>query len=501
MTIQPSLNSFSRERALFHFRRLSLNALLQIGSQVLPLVAGAIAIPIVYRNIGRVEFGIFTIALSALGLFALLDLGLGRAAVRFMARAFAENDLPEAASVAVHSGLLLGGFSLTLTIALAVTIPIIVNHWFHFTAHEQNLLRQSLYILSVALPFAGLTSVFRAVLEARESFLTISIIQGALGVLTYSVPMLLSFATADVRVIIGGAIACRVLAFAAFTTAAARAWQGPFPWHRVNLAGQRDFRRFSLWLVISNVVGSAIVYGDRALLVKLFGLAEVPYYNIPLEMLGRLMIVVNSAATVIFPSLSRASENKMLFEEVYVTLTTILSVVVGVVLLGMSIGTPLGLQLWLGNEFRDHSTGVVRILFIGLAFQSLNVFALASLNARGFARPITFMHLIEAPAYLWALYSFGLHSGLVGVALVWSSRLIFEYACFAGFQAAIGGKGGRPKLAFGALVAGCNMIPLAVIAMTGDKLLALSASGVFATLSVVWSLTLLRKDRLHATAQ
>jgi O-antigen/teichoic acid export membrane protein len=500
MTIQPSLNNWSRERALFHFKRLSLNALLQIGSQVLPLVAGAIAIPIVYKNIGRVEFGIFTIALSALGLFALLDLGLGRAAVRFMARAFADNDLPEAASVAVHSGLLLGGFSLALTIALAATIPTIVRHWFHFTANEQILLRQSLYILVLALPFAGLTSVFRAVLEARESFLAVSIIQGTLGVLTYSVPMLLSFATTDVRVIIGGAIVCRAFAFVAFTTVAVRAWQGHFPWLRVNLAGQREFRRFSLWLVISNIVGSAIVYGDRALLVKMFGLAEVPYYNVPLEILGRLMIIVNSAATVIFPSLSRASQNKMLFEEVYVTLTTFLSVVVGAALLAMSIGTPLGLQLWLGDEFRDHSTGVVRILFVGLAFQSLNVFALASLNARGFARPITFMHLIEAPGYLWALYSFGLRSGLAGVALVWSGRLIFEYACFAGFQAAIGGKRGRPRLAFGALVAGSNMIPLALIAVTGNKLLALLATGAFATLSVVWSLSLLRKDHIRSAA-
>jgi O-antigen/teichoic acid export membrane protein len=498
MANQQPRSSWSRERALFHFRRISLNALLQIGSQVLPLIAGAVAIPLVYKNIGRVEFGVFTIGLSALGLFALLDLGLGRAAVRFMARAFSDNDLIGAASVAAHSALLLGGFSLVLSIALFAIIPVIATHWFHFSSHEQDTLRQCLYILTVALPFAGLTSVFRAVLEAKESFVVISIIQVNLGVLTYLVPLLLSFISSDVRVMIGGAVACRGLAFVAFMIAATVAWRGPFPWSRVDLLGQQEFRRFSLWLVVSNLVGSAIVYGDRALLVRIFGLAEIPFYNVPLELLGRLMIVVNSAATVIFPAMSRAAENKQVFGDVYVTLTTFLSVVIGVVLLALSIFTPLGLQLWLGNDFRDHSAGIVRILFIGLAFQSLNVFALASLNARGFARPITFMHLLETPVYFWALYRCGIKLGLTGVALVWSGRLMFEYACFAGFQASIGGKEGRLVRVVGALIAACNVIPLAMLAVTGNQLFALMESGLFAVLSVAWGSSLLRKGYTYA---
>jgi O-antigen/teichoic acid export membrane protein len=491
-------SSWSRERALFHFRRFSLNALLQIGSQVLPLIAGAVAIPLVYKNIGRAEFGVFTIGLSALGLFALLDLGLGRAAVRFMARAFSDNNLIGAASVAAHSALLLGGFSLMLSIALFAMTPAISAHWFHFSAHEQDTLRQCLYILTFALPFAGLTSVFRAVLEAKETFVVISIIQVNLGVLTYLVPLLLSFISSDVRVMIGGAVACRGFAFVAYLIAAVLMWRGPFPWRHVDLLGQHEFRSFSLWLVVSNLVGSAIVYGDRALLVRIFGLAEIPFYNVPLELLGRLMIVVNSAVTVIFPAMSRAAENKRVFGDVYVTLTTFLSVVIGFVLLLLSIFTPWGLHIWLGNDFRDHSTGIVRILLIGLAFQSLNVFALASLNARGFARPITFMHLIETPAYFWALYRCGLDLGLTGVALVWSGRLILEYACFAGFQAFVGGKEGRLMRAVGALIAACNVIPVAMLAVAGNELLALMTSGLFAALSVAWGSSLLRKEYMYA---
>jgi O-antigen/teichoic acid export membrane protein len=492
MTPPSRQSNWFRDRALFHFRRLSINAALQVGGQLLPLLAGAIAIPIAYRNIGRAEFGVFTIALSALGLFSLLDLGLGRAAVRFMARAFADGNPVRAASVLVHSAVLLGGFSLTLCIALFALAPIIAAHWIQSQAAEHDTLRQCLYILAAAVPFAGLTSVFKSVLEAREDFLSISVIQSILGVLTYVVPMILSFATADVRIIIAGAVACRVLACLAFVVGARRAWRGAFPWRSVDFRAEREFREFSLWTVVSNVMGAAVVYGDRALLMRMFGLAEIPYYNVPLELLGRMMIVVNSAATVVFPSLSRYAGNKVLFERVYVSLVTLMSAILGVVLLGLSIVTPTCLNLWLGAEFRDHSSILVRVLLIGLAFQGLNVMALAFLNARGFARPITLMHLVEAPLYFGALYLCGLRFGLPGVALVWSGRLIVEYACFTGFQVYVGASDRVRRVGTGAVLAACNAIPLALMAAFSDAAVACFVCAGGAAISVAWSLLELR---------
>jgi O-antigen/teichoic acid export membrane protein len=493
MAHQRPNKGWSRERILFHSKRLSVNALLQIGSQVLPLLAGAVAIPLLYKRIGRDEFGVFTIGLSALGLFSLLDLGLGRAAVRFMARAFADSDITAAASVAAHSALILFLFSLALSIGSFCAIPVAAAHWFQAAPQIHQPLKQCLYILILALPLAGLTSVFRAVLEAKERFLVISIIQVFLGVLTYIVPLVLSFATKDIRFIIAGAVACRGFAFVAFLVAAMIAWQGSFPWSKVDLKAQKEFRHFSLWMVVSNIVGSSIVYGDRALLVKMFGLTEIPFYNVPLELLGRLMIVVNSAATVAFPSLSRAADNKDLFEDVYVTLTALLSILTGIALLGLSLFTPLGLHLWLGDDFRDHSTATVRILLVGVAFQTLNVFALASLNARGFARPITYMHLVETPIYFWALYRCGSIFGLTGVAMVWSTRLFVEYVCFAGFQIRLGTAEGASRRVVGSMIAACNVLPLAILAVGGNTLISVLAFGVSISLSLSWASTLLRR--------
>jgi O-antigen/teichoic acid export membrane protein len=492
MTAPKPQSSRFRDRTLFHLRRLSVNAVLQIGSQVLPLLAGAIAIPIVYRNIGRAEFGVFTIGLSALGLFALLDLGLGRASVRFTARALADGNPERAASVVVHSAVLLGGFSLALCVALLALAPIIASHWIQSQPAEHETLRQCLYVLAAAVPIAGLTSVFKSVLEAREDFLSISIIQSILGILTYVVPLFLSFVTADVRVIILGAVICRFLAFAAFVAGALRAWPGPFPRQSVNLRLESEFREFSFWTVVSNLLGVAIVYGDRALLVRMFGLAEIPFYNVPAELLGRLMIIVNSAATVVFPSLARFAGNKALFEGFYVALLTLLSAAIGIVSLGLSIATPAFLRLWLGADFQTHSSFVVRVLLVGMAFQSLNVVALASLNARGFARPITIMHMVETPLYFAALYVCGTRFGLTGVAVAWSVRLIAEYICFTGFQEHIGASDGARRKRVGATLAACNALPAALMAAYADVTVAVLVCVACCGVSIAWSLRELR---------
>jgi O-antigen/teichoic acid export membrane protein len=462
------------------------------------LFAGAVAIPIIYRNFGRAEFGVFTVALSMLGFFAWLDLGLGRATVRFMARAFAVGDSDAAASLFLYSAILLGGFSFALTIMLILSTSFIVDHWFQTTGVGQNAIRHCLYILACAIPLAGLTSVFRAVLEARDKFPTISAIQVFLGVLTYIVPLILSFTTQDIRYLIAGAVACRGLAFVAFALAAASSWHGSFAWRALDGRGQEEFRRFSFWLVISNVIGSAIVYGDRALLVKMFGLSEIAYYNVPLELLGRLMIVVNSTVTVVFPALSRAAGNKRLFEDVYVGLTTLFSALVGVVLLALSIQVPFALQAWLGADFRNHSTNIIQILLIGLAFQTLNVFSLASLNARGFVKPITIMYLAETPLYFGAIYLCGEKYGLIGVAVTWSGRIILEYLCFTGFQQAIGNATRTSRRLAGAALAACNIIPLLIVVLVKNHMVAIAASGMCAASSILWALSVLHRENNSA---
>lgn len=492
------MSGWSWQRKGTQFRRWAVNTALQIGGQASPLLAGAVAMPVIYTRLAPTDFGIFTLSLSILGMFALLDLGLGRATVHFLARAFAERDSAGAASVVVHSATLLGGFGISIGAILVAFVPAIAAHWAKSGAIEQATVRQTLYILIAALPFAGFTAVVRSILEAREKFPAISAIQVGFGTFTYIAPLALAFVTADVRIIVAGAVAARIVGCFAFALTAFNAWGLPFRWRAVALNPHGEFGRFSLWLVVSNIVGAAVVYGDRAMLMKLFPLADIAFYNVPLEMLMRSMLIINAAATVIFPALSRSADNKVLFERLYIAATTLLAALMGLALLALTLAVPAGLDVWLGHQFSTRSTGIVRILICGLLFQGLISVVLLSLNARRVSRPVALVLILEAPFYFAAMYWSGLHLGLIGVAIVWSGRSMFEYVCYVAFQTSVGSRGAIRRQIGGAALAASNGASLAIMAVSGTAALAIGVGLSCAVASVAWSLLQLRKTSVVA---
>lgn len=484
--------SWLEHRTSRRLRRISVNAVLQIGGQILPVASAAVAIPFVYKDLGAADFGIYTIALSAMGLFSILDLGLGRALVRFAARDFASGDMTGAASVVAQSGIFLGAVSIGLALAVFLASPALASHWVRSSPGTHEMVTQCLAVLAAALPIGAMTSVFRSVLEAREDFLSIGMMQSAVGTFMYTVILLLSLAGAGVRTIIAAAVASRLLGAIGYAVRALAVWPDGFPWKRLRLRLHKDFRDFSFWTVGANVIGASIMYGDRVLLVKLFGLKEVPYYNVPLEFFGRLMILMNAVATVIFPALSRVSDNKQLFERAYVVFMTFLSTAVGLGLLVVAIATPQILLHWLGASFEEHSTLIVRTLLVGLEFQCLNIMALASINARGVSRPITVMLGIEFPIYFSALAYFGLHLGLEGIALVWSGRIGIDFLGYTLFQLRLARSGGARYQKIGAMLSVANAIPLVLVAVSARLVPVVLISAVVVAAALAWSFSQLR---------
>jgi O-antigen/teichoic acid export membrane protein len=480
--------------AVFSFRRIASNALMQIGGQVLPLCAAAIAVPVIYRNIGASDFGVFTIALSAVGMFSLMDLGLGRSAVRFISRALAIGDSVGAASIAAQCVIMLGGVCLGLSALFVAAIPYISARLITTDTGSRASLEATLYILTSAIPFLGATSVFRAVLEAREKFLFIGVMQSIFGTLTYALPLFVSLATKDVRLITMSAIACRFAAVVPYFNAARRQWEGGFPWRLIDLRIGAEFRQFSAWSVVSNLVGTVIVYGDRALITRLVPLDQIAFYNVPLEVFGRLMIVINGAITVAFPLLSRHAEKRALLLKAYLIALALMSVLIGGLLLLCAALVPMGLDMWLGKEFRTHSTLLVRIVVLGLLFQGFNALALAFLNARGLSRLPAIMHLVEAPVYLIAVYLFGSRFGLVGIACVWSARALIEFVGYGALTTLKSDRESRRYAGVGAVFAFCGAVPIGVVAATGGNELAGSLWLVFAMVSMIWVLGVLRSN-------
>lgn len=483
------------QSTISRFWRFSVNSLAQISGQLAPLVVAAVTIPVVYRHLGGSDFGIFTLSITAITFFSIMDFGIGRSTVRFISRAIARGDYAEGKQIATHAMLYLGALSLVLSALFAIAVPPIASQWLSNSGYASVRVTDVIYILAAAIPFIGMTSVFRSVLEAQEKFPTIAVIQGAMGALTYGLPLILSVYVPEIRIVVLGVVVARFLGFLAYGGCVRSFWfDGP----RTNslLSVNREFLRFTGWMMASNLMGNGLAYADRAVLVRFVPLNRLPFYNVPLEFLTRLMIVVNGAISVAFPFLSRISLRDVTLNKVHLVAMSALGVCMPPALLLCSIVAPVGLRIWLGNAFASQSTEIVRILLIGLMFLSFNAFALASLNARGVSRGVAVMQALEAPVYIWALWHFGLLYGMKGLAVVWTGRTIVEFTGFTFLQALE-----TPRLlsySAGMAIVLVESFPLVLLATVGWIALSLSACVALTIVSAFHLRSALRQSAVGA---
>lgn len=466
--------------------RLSVYLTWQVAGQVLPLAATVLAVSVMMHRLIAEDFGIFALALSGLGLLAVLDLGLGRATVRFVARALQEKDKAHAARLTAQSAALMLGFSLLLIAATLPFAPLAAMRWSNGEPDVAHRLEGVLRALICGLPAIAVASVIRSYLEAREDFRAIALIQGGVNTVTFIVPVLASAFTTNIQQLIAAAVITRSIALPLLAWRASRTLSKQDFYHGLSSLPPRDFLTFASWLMVSNLLGTTIVYADRAVVANLIPLDTLAYYNVPLEMLLRLTIVINGAIIVAFPLLSRVSVHQERLDNIGTATLSGLATLFGPLLLLVSLASQPALNLWLGKAFAQESTPLVRILLVGLFCLSLNAFSMATLNARGISGRIAVIHVIELPFYLYALHRFGAARGLQGIALVWSGRMVLEYLSYSLIQLAAATN--KARFSKAALLGALQVIPLVATAggdhfvLAAAMSLALSVFGIRQTI-------------------
>src|ERR1700733_10303529 len=171
-------------------RTVGLNTGYQIGSQLAPAMAAIVAIPFLLRHLGAEVFGIVTIFSTALAYFTLLDLGLGRAATRFIAQSLEAGRPDDLRRYFWGSIVLLTGVGAIATIVAALAVPTVVSRVLKIPPSYIHSASESLYIICVTIPLVTLMATLRGFLEASGRFPFISVVTGCGGVGLYVLPAL-----------------------------------------------------------------------------------------------------------------------------------------------------------------------------------------------------------------------------------------------------------------------------------------------------------------------
>ncbi len=397
-----------------------------------PLLAAMVAIPIIIEHLGISRFGVLTLSWMVVGYFSVFDLGLGRALTQRVAQALGadqHSQIPEmvwtALALMCVLGLVGAGLALQLSpwiVADLLTIP---------DELEADALR-SFLLLALSIPVVVISTGLRGVLEAFQLFRLVNLVRMPLGILNYLGPLLVLPYSSNVWPIVAVLVCLRCGSLLTYALLCLKHIPGLKNAIGISREQIRPLLNFGAWMTVSNIVGPLMVYIDRVIIASFVSVAALTFYATPQEMITRIGIIPSAVLGVLFPAFSAvyARDRSAINGYFRRAANYLLILMFPLVLVGVVFAHDI-LELWIGREFAENSARIMQILLLGMLFNSQARVLNTLIQSEGRADITAKVHLTEFVFYLSTLVLVVPEYGILGAAIVWSSRTLVDLACFA----------------------------------------------------------------------
>jgi O-antigen/teichoic acid export membrane protein len=403
---------------------LTRGAMWNTLGQGIPIAAGIVAMPFLVAGLGTERFGLLSLAWVLIGYFGMFDLGLGRALTHAVADRLGRDETHEIATTIVTALLLMLMIGLVTTVVLVPLTPWIVHRGLAMPPDLEHETLVSMYLIAAVVPLVTVGSGLRGVLEAHLRFGWVNVVRAPLGILTFVGPLAALPFTDSLVPAVAILVVSRMLGAFGYLWYCLRLVPDLRTRFRVSREAIGPLFSFGAWMTLSNVISPVMVYFDRFLIGAWISVAAVAYYSAPYDAVTRLWLLSSAICTVLFPAFATSAavgteHARDLFER---SANYMLAVTFPIVLIGAMFAPEL-LRFWLGPEFEDNGTVVLRILCVGVMTNCLAQVAFALVQGFGRADLTAKLHLAEFPLYMGGLILAVLSQSIDGVALVWTIRV------------------------------------------------------------------------------
>lgn len=396
----------------------------------LPLVMAAIAVPRLLQLLGPERFGMLALAWGLIGYASVLDLGIGRATTHIVSTLRAgdteeTHQIPTVLFTATQLTLLAG---LAGALLLSIAAFTGIGKFLATSQIQKNELLISALLMAVALPMQALSATYRGINEAFLNFRNISLLRVLLGVANFGLPLLISQYSNKIYWLVGGIVLSRTIAlyiYRALAKSCIAHLEISTPRFSSDVA--RNLARFGGWFTVSSVLNPIVAIADRFIIASSISAAATALYVIPYEMVVQSLTVVGAITTVAFPYLSKLRINdpktaKTIFNRTLLAVTLMMA---GVTLLYYFVGGFI-LKTWLGIEYFEVQSEIVKILSVGLVFYTIGTICISWLHAHGKTNTTAKLNLIEFPINLAIVFFCVKYYGVQGAAVAWVARIFFN---------------------------------------------------------------------------
>lgn len=415
-------------RQLTSGRLLTRNVILNLLGMVVPLFFAILAIPFLIDGLGKGRFGLLTLAWMLIGYFSLFDLGLGRAITKMIAEKLGcgkGKDVPALIWTALSLMMVMGIFGGILIILIS---PWLVDEFLTIPSEIKAETLNSFYLLSATIPFVIMTTGLRGILSAYQRFDIINVINIPLGISNFLAPLLALHFSRSLVPIISILVVLRFLAWSVYLLMCVRI----VPQLRKSISVNKEvvlpLVNFGGWMTVSNIVGPIMVYLDRFLIGSMISMTAVTYYTTPYEVVTKLLIIPSALMGVLFPAFSANFSNDSEYTaKLYGRALKYILIVMFPVVLIISAFADSVLFIWLGSDFVENSTVVMKLLVVGVFINSLAQVPFGLVQSAGRPDLTAKLHMVELPIYIALLLWLVAEHGIAGAATAWIVRVYLDF--------------------------------------------------------------------------
>jgi len=403
-------------------QRLASNVLYQFGSQSLLLVLTFVFSPYVVHRLGVDLYGLLILAGLTTNYFAIVELGLGQATVKFLADAYTHRDWNRLRRILWTSVLTYLALSAVAALGLVVLTPWL-THVLRVPQASTVLTEQVLYLCAAGLAVSMMGSIFASVPRALERFDIVTFLSVPAGVGQLTVNLLLLYFGFSIRGLIVGGVVIQSLVLVAYI-GIARHLLYPLGRPAFDPPALRQLLGFGGLVSVSQVVLPILAHVEKFIIGSVLTLSAVAFYSVPYNLVWALTYIPSSISGVLFPAFSRLTvegnadrRSQLLVRGTKYVFTAILPVAVVLAIFSRKF-----LAAWMGPEFAMRSTAVLQVLTFAVVVHSVSDPAYQALQAMGRPGIPAAFNVLEACLHVPLCFFLIGRYGVLGGAIAWAVR-------------------------------------------------------------------------------
>lgn len=364
-------------------KRLALNTASNLGTLFIKIAFTFIMTPILIKNMGNYDYGLWEMLGSVIGYMGMLDLGIRPAVSRFAARYIAQKD--DAALINLYATawyflLVIGVFVFSILVVWGIYFPHTLAEAGAETAPYMWLMLILGLQLLITFPAFTAESYMEAYQEyyLKNNITIINTIIGNCAILYFISPENALVLLAAVNTI---GISTKYLFYVWYMH-----WKRPFlsmRRHYFSLVQLKTLFKFSIKTVIQGVCYRLETATDSLVIGLMTSPALVPLYSVPANLINYIRLISFNATHVFMPYFSglTATNEKAKVVQVYLSASKVTAGLMLILGLGVFVLGEAFLRLWVGDEIADSYLDIRVYLVAFTVLPMLNPYANRYLTA------------------------------------------------------------------------------------------------------------------------